>query len=244
MPITSGFVSYERRVKTGDFEHKHSAVTVHYAVDVGEDADALISLAGALATHHVFQALLAKAQVTHATANVVVGGAEANTPVPVADPQPGVIAPASEPVVEPGTAILDAEGRVAATWVVAPAPEVLPPVTNLKAAKRAAAKKTGPVTIVSQTDVEAEVIQLVEEIAAIPPFATPPVSEIVEDFVAEEPAASDAELGQALSRVAAKLKDRPKIQALIGEFVQSGQSYTLIPNSRRAEFITKLEALA
>ena len=240
MPITSGSISYERRVKTGDFEHKHSAVTVHYAVDVGEDADALISLAGALATHHVFQALLAKAQVTHATANVIVGGAEANTPVPVADPQPVVVAP-TEPVAEP---------------VVQ---EILPPITNLKAAKRRVKgvanppteviEETGPVTIVSQTDVEAEVIQLVEEIVADTVVETEikladKFEGLVEDFVAEAPAASDAELGQALSRVAARLKNRPKIQALIGEFVQSGQSYTLIPNSRRAEFITKLEALA
>jgi hypothetical protein len=210
MPITNGSISYERRVKTGDFEHKHAAVTVHYAADEGEDIHELIRFAGSLATTNVFAALLAKAQVTHATADVVVGGAGANAPVPVADPQPVVAAPASEPVVE----------------VVQ---EILPPVTNLKAAKRAAAKKAEVV--------EAEVIALVEEIVAETPA-------IVEDFVAEAPAASDQELGAALSRVNAKLKDKPRIMALIGEFVQSGQSYTLIPNSRRAEFITKLEALA
>jgi hypothetical protein len=219
MPITNGSISYERRVKTGDFEHKHAAVTVHYAADEGEDIHELIRFAGSLATTNVFTALRAKAIdiVVSPVADTAELGPVSSAPEPaavVSDP----VVPAAEPVVQ----------------------EVLPPVTNLKAAKR---------RVKAAEVVEAELIALVEDIAATTPVETlmgvTTLEEIVaEDFVAEAPAASDAELGQALSRVAAKLKDRPKIQALIGEFVQSGQSYTLIPNSRRAEFITKLEALA
>ena len=213
MPITSGFISYERRVKTGDFEHKHAAVTVHYAADPGEDADALISLAGALATKHVFAALRASTAPQQTPA-----------PAPVAD------APVADSVVA------DPNDVVA---------EVIPPATNLKAARRRV-KKDEPI-IVSQSDVVVETSfedAVSDNLKGVANEVSEIIDSVIEDFVAEAPAASDAELGQALSRVAAKLKDRPKIQALIGEFVQSGQSYTLIPNPRRAEFIGKLEALA
>ncbi len=215
--ITNGHVSYERRVKTGDFEHKHAAVAIHYALDAGDDADALIEFAGTLATSHVFKLLGAKPAPLGQ--KVPDGPPPSNGVVPVADPSPAV----------------DAVAPVIVDVVVAdPRPvDVLPPVTNLKQAKRAAKTKQGPMTVISETDVVVEHI----------PFVPPTAELIYEDFTADAPAVSDAELGQALSRVAAKLKDRPRIQALIGEFVQSGQSYTLIPAVRRAEFITKLEAL-
>ncbi len=204
--ITNGHVSYERRVKTGDFEHKHAAVTLHYALDPGDDADALIELAGTLATRHVFKVLRAKpAPVGQSVPD---GPPPSDGVVPVADPSPAVDVTEVIPEV-----------------IVA---EVIPPVTNLRQAKRAVKAKQ-PVVV----DVDPVVVDPVPEA----------VSEVVDDFTAAAPAVSDAELGQALSRIAAKLKDRPRIQALIGEFVQTGQSYTLIPAVRRSEFVSKLEAL-
>ncbi len=214
--ITNGSVSYERRVKTGDFEHKHASVTVHYALEQGEDAneaDKLIAIAGSLATGHVYQMLRAKpAIVQPSTAS--------DTPAPVVVEHAPVV-PAPVDVVDP---------------VISE-----PVVTNLRQAKRVA-KAKAPVTNF-----------VVEEFASggdggsltidHEPAPTPePVVE--DDFTAEAPAATDAEMGQALSRVNAKLKDAAKIRALIGEFVQSGQSYSLIPNARRGEFMQKLEELA
>lgn len=216
--ITNGSVSYERRVKTGDFEHKHASVTVHYALEQGEDAneaDKLIAIAGSLATGHVYQMLRAKpAIVQPSTAS--------DTPAPVS--------------VEPTSFVPDTVGVIDVEPVVAE-----PVVTNLRQAKRVA-KAKAPVTNF-----------VVEEFASggdggsltidHEPAPTPePVVE--DDFTAEAPAATDAEMGQALSRVNAKLKDAAKIRALIGEFVQSGQSYSLIPNARRGEFMQKLEELA
>jgi hypothetical protein len=54
---------------------------------------------------------------------------------------------------------------------------------------------------------------------------------------------SDYDLGRALSWVNAKLMDKPRIQALIGEYVERDQSFTAIPFGRRAEFLEKLYAL-
>lgn len=210
--LTNGTVSYERRVKTGEYEHKHAAVTIHYALDVGDNADEFISLAGTLAAGHVFKILLAKPRDSAPEAVAVVS---------VPDP-----APAHEIIVE----------------------EVIPPATNLKAAKRVAAKKA-PMTAAQV--VEAACV-VVEEVVPTPevPFslmaaATPAaVTEVIEDFTADAPSLTDAELSQALSRVNAKLKDGPRIRTLIGEFVQSGQSFSMIPAVRRGEFVTRLEALA
>ncbi len=214
--ITNGSVSYERRVKTGDFEHKHASVTVHYALEQGEDAneaDKLIAIAGSLATGHVYQMLRAKPAIVQPST-----ASDTPAPVPV---EHAPVVPAPVDVVDP---------------VVAE-----PVVTNLRQAKRVA-KAKAPVTNF-----------VVEEFASggdggsltidHEPAPTPePVVE--DDFTAEAPAATDAEMGQALSRVNAKLKDAAKIRALIGEFVQSGQSYSLIPNVRRGEFMQKLEELA
>jgi hypothetical protein len=105
-----------------------------------------------------------------------------------------------------------------------------PPVTNLKAAKRVAKAKAEAAAIH-----DAEVVEPVVE--------TSPVIE-VDDFTAVAPAPTDAELGQALSRVNAKLKDRPRIEALLGTFVQSGERFTKIPDVRRADFLARLNALA
>jgi hypothetical protein len=67
--------------------------------------------------------------------------------------------------------------------------------------------------------------------------------DIVDDFTAEAPAATDAELGQALSRVVAKMKTDGPARALLGQFAESGYSYRTIPALRRSEFLAKLNAL-
>jgi hypothetical protein len=55
---------------------------------------------------------------------------------------------------------------------------------------------------------------------------------------------SDYHLGQELSRMSLVLKDPAKIHALIGKYVEPGQSFTAIPQERRAEFLEKLHALS
>ena len=209
--ITNGSVTYLRRVKTGDYEHKEAAIVVHYALDEGENLDIaneIIGRAGALALDHVHGVLRGKPPQPVASA-----------PAPVAQPVVD-LAPAVDSVPDPVPAVLEATADVE----LAPAKPV---VTNLRAAKRAVKK-------VEDLIVDHE-----------PTPDSKYVPEIVDvDFVAEAPAATDAELGQALARKNAALKDRPRIVALIGEFTQAGSSYTTIPGVRRAEFLNKLEALA
>ncbi len=221
--IVNGSVSYERRVKTGEFEHKMATVVVHYAVE-NENETEVLAFAGGLATSQVFAMLRARP------------AADAPGPVP-ADVVRDVPVPA--PVVEPAPVVAD---------VVEPVVVVEPVATNLKQAKRAAAKKAPVVTdAVIMEEIKVLVDPSSGAVLVEEPAATTSAMEqrnVVDDFTAEAPAASDAELGQVLSRINAKLKDRPKIQSLIGEFVQAGQSYTLIPASRRGEFVQRLEALA
>jgi hypothetical protein len=213
--ISNGSVVFERRVRTGDFEHKHASITVHFALDPGESHD-IVATAGRLAFGHVHQLL----------------GFRPAPEVPVPDagngPVPGAVAPVCAGADVPLEPVSDGPADI-------PLEGLPPPVTNLKAAKRAAAKKDKGIDVVSDT---------VPEVVHIPPAVVEAVREIVEDFTAEAPAATDAELGQALSRKMAQLKDRPKIQTLLGQFVQAGQSYSLIPAVRRGEFMQKLEALA
>lgn len=259
--ITNGTVTYERRVKTGDFEHKQAAITIHYALDQGEDlkiADLLIASAGQLATQHVFGMLRAKPGTGNDAGNGGTNGSQ----------------PAVEQTVRAtnGSAPRDAGDRTGsgvssdrigngvsdstetppsevAEIDIGPAPA---PVTNLKAAKRAAAAKAKEIppppfaTAVNEADVIAMSGEIIPPASPPAGSATPaPVGDVidVDDFTAVAPAPTDAELGQALSRVNAKLKDRPRIMALIGEFVASGESYTKIPDVRRSEFLTRLNAL-
>ncbi len=142
--------------------------------------------------------------------------------------------------------------------VVVPDEILPPPVTSLKAAKRAVKEKVTeavvigdptPASVVSPVEIVPSTTALAIEGPIVPsvtfssPVPTVTEGEIVDDFTASAPIPTDAELGQALSRINAKLKSRPKIQALIGEFVQAGQSYTMIPDVRRGEFVARLEAL-
>lgn len=202
--ITHGAVTYERRVKTGDFEHKVASVTAHYALLDGEGpdvADQLIATASALAVGHVHQ-ILKGTPAGVGNPPAARDGAPTNAGVAAAVPAPVEHVVASDP--EPVPVVV----------------EVIEPVTNLKAAKRAAAKRS--------LTIDAD------------PVPTP---EVLDDFTADVPIPTEGELGQALSRVANKIKDKTRIHALIGEFVQTGQSYTMIPPVRRAEFLAKLEAL-
>jgi hypothetical protein len=53
-------LGFERRVKTGDFEHKQASITVHFGLDPREGndiADRLMATAGTLAFGHVHQLL-------------------------------------------------------------------------------------------------------------------------------------------------------------------------------------------
>jgi hypothetical protein len=52
---------------------------------------------------------------------------------------------------------------------------------------------------------------------------------------------TDFEIGRALVRVNAK--DKPRVLALLGNFVQSGENYTKIPHERRSEFLAELSTL-
>jgi hypothetical protein len=57
------------------------------------------------------------------------------------------------------------------------------------------------------------------------------------------PPLSDYHLGTAMECKAIELGSRDPICALIGQYVDAGQSYTAIPFERRAEFLDKLNAL-
>src|SRR5258707_296020 len=77
--ITNGSVTYERRVKTGDFEHKMASATIHFALEQGEDigdADLLTAAAGNLAAQHVFGMLRAKPAPGNDTGNGRSNGAQ------------------------------------------------------------------------------------------------------------------------------------------------------------------------
>lgn len=55
--ITGGVVKFERRVKTGEFEHKHAAADIAFSVPEGENAQETIDLAGAQAHGQVHRLL-------------------------------------------------------------------------------------------------------------------------------------------------------------------------------------------
>lgn len=55
--VTGGVVKYERRVKTGDFEHKHAAAEISFSVPEGENDTKIIDQAGALAHGQVHRLL-------------------------------------------------------------------------------------------------------------------------------------------------------------------------------------------
>jgi len=222
--ITNGSVTYERRTPPGEYGrdgHRQAAVVIHYVLDDGEDIDVaerLIARAGQLATQHVYRMLRA------GPSNGSAGGSQVADPVAGPQGAPAGVATGHGPA-QSGAIVDVSEADPIEVPPASVEVAVLPPaapVTNLKAAKRAAAKKASvdPVVIDHET-----------------------LAAIDEDFAAVAPAPTDAELGQVLSRVNGKLKDRDRILRLVGEFVQSGQSYTQIPAVRRSEFLTKLEAL-
>jgi len=47
--ITGGEVTFERRLKTGDYEHKHAAVKMSFSVDESEDVEAILNRTSLLA---------------------------------------------------------------------------------------------------------------------------------------------------------------------------------------------------
>ena len=55
--ITGGVVKFERRVKTGEFEHKHAAAEISFLVPEGEAPQATVDLAGAQAHGQVMRLL-------------------------------------------------------------------------------------------------------------------------------------------------------------------------------------------
>jgi hypothetical protein len=125
-------------------------------------ADQLLAVAGSLATGHVFQILRAQPTPTNGSVPTAAPAAE-NGPVEA----PAVADPVPAPAPEPGER----------NPVAAPVPvevEILPPpapVTNLRSARRAAAKKQGPVEIIEQTGV------VVEERPLVPPTGAAATSE-------------------------------------------------------------------
>jgi hypothetical protein len=236
--LTNGAIYYERRMKTGDWEHKFAHQTINYAFeedDTEERIDELLARARTLVVHHVHQAIRGNKE---AVAKVGPDPVDSNgapavpvaidpglCPDPVVDPVVVVSDELNRGFIVPGSFTKPDEDLLPRTSLKEAMANFIPMAPNLKAAKRAAKKR--PVEVI--TDV-VETPLVIEEA-------------IVEDFTAVAPEPTDVDLSQALSRINAKLKDRPKIQALIGEFVQSGQSYVMIPAVRRTEFVTRLEAL-
>jgi hypothetical protein len=195
MPLMNGSFTFERRVKTGDFEHKHASAIIHYLAENGEAVDDLLAQASTLARKQVHR---------------ILGLDDGSAPAPVVPTVPA--GPAINPELP-----AHPEPEPASVVEVAPV-SVDPPVTNLKQARRVAKSK-------------ADVVD-----------AAP--AQVVDDFTADEPAVTDADLQAAASKKNGVLKDGAKIRALLSDFVQSGQGLSKIPMARRPEFLQRLEALA
>ncbi len=138
------------------------------------------------------------------------------------------------------------------------------PVTDLKAAKRKVrakkadfaelAKETDPTVFEAEAIVE-ETVPFVQDTIGDPVSSEDVVEEVIqeaieagiipEDFDAEEkqPVATDAELGQLLSQVNAKLRDRDRILTLIRDFTGGKTGYSQVPADRRVEFVKVLKEL-
>jgi hypothetical protein len=100
--VTGGKVNYERRVKTGDFEHKVAAAEIAFSVEAGANDVVIVSRAGDLA---------------HAQVNRVLG-------LPAVELPQAVPLPPPEPVAEEGEPSKPRRGRP--TLVKPPTPPAYP----------------------------------------------------------------------------------------------------------------------
>lgn len=124
--ITNGTVEYSRRVRTGDFEHKDAKVSLSFAFDPADDADAALKRIGQLAVARAHEmvgdAVPAGDAVSPPVAAVSMPAVTLAAVVPTTQP-----AATPEPMASP-TAMASPSTMAAAPSTIA-APVVMPPVS-------------------------------------------------------------------------------------------------------------------
>jgi hypothetical protein len=123
--ITGGSVTYERRVKTGDYEHKHLACTLTFTIDEGDTKSSLDEVARSRAIVLVEQGL--RAEITDSSiklpgvdpAKVVAADPPSQTTVKPPRRKPVVAPPLTNDVVHEDPAAIEGQVNAGKTRTVA-----------------------------------------------------------------------------------------------------------------------------
>lgn len=229
MHITGGITFYDRRCKTGDFEHKHFSQTFNFSLEEDEDYDDAASRVGVLAVVTVHKMLGLKLDPMQ---TIELAKQVKTTPIvataPPAAPPPPPVAPAA-PQEKP--AIIRERPVVQAAPADFPMGEELPGLGDTTAPAPAPAPAKRPA------------------IKAKP--AAKPAADVMDDLIGDAPAPAalitDTDLGKAIRAKAGSYHNKPNVDQArteIGRIVQSfGLSAIMIPQEKRAEFLRQLDEM-
>lgn len=237
LKFTGGSVTYDRNIKTADYEGKKLSFTLAFGADeeltedqLGQAADLAINLV------HEKLGLRKVAPAVSSTVAAVATNAAAKQ-------QPGTGAPSTVPAVAPPTTRK---------------PSKKPPVIDVQLTPEeiAAATARGNITESPEDRKDPAAIED-DEIAQLGPIlpgaadanaaakveGNDPAAIEDDIFSAEAPAVTDSALTDAITKHNAKIKNPIAIRQLIGKYVTPPKQARDIPAELRAAFIEQLEKL-
>jgi len=217
LQITGGEAHYERRVKTGDYEHKNCVSKISFSLSEGDDYEAALVEAGHLAFKQCHAMLLAKAE------NLAVSAKAIKTPVTAELPMPA----------EPQKAVVDDQPKRGRGRP----PKVRTEVEDIEA------PSTVPV-VEPELELETKKPESDPSVISDDDFMSAPDEPTISDIDLRNMIAKHVSKLVSASQAEGKNSDVPmKVKKLIGAYVKPNEPAAMIPPQLRADFVKKLHTI-